>query len=115
MKGVQGNIKWSGLIVLLALVFHFSPIMGGIPILCVDDAYFWPDALYYQTPNSSDESQATTSDTSAEESEGDAERLELPESAEPSETTEQAEPVAQPAVVTFTNVQDTVVRAVIKR
>ena len=80
--------------IILVLVFGclcLVPTMGKIPILCVDDAYYWPDAEDKRQPFPPTDSEAQPADTAA------------------------VYETAQESVVTFTQVQDTVVKAVIKR
>ncbi|MCR5049519.1 MAG: hypothetical protein K6A36_00375 [Paludibacteraceae bacterium] len=102
---MKRNIKWHGLAVLSVFCLCFVPTMGEIPILCMDDAYYWPGAEYYQTPFSSQ----STQQVSPAEVQAEEEFVTDTIADEP-----YAEPL-RPAEVTFTSVQDTVIKAVIKR
>lgn len=93
--------------IILTVVFglmSLMPTMGGTPIEFVDDAYYWPGSFSSQSANSATDSggQATEEVTTVN------------EPIEEQPIYEQEQPVQQP-IVTFTNVQDTVVKAVIKR
>lgn len=97
--------------IILTVVFglmSLMPTMGGTPIEFIDDAYYWPGSSINQSAN--------TAADPAEQNPEDVPTVNEPIEEQPIyEQYSEEQPVQQQPVVTFTNVQDTVVTAVIKR